>query len=124
MDRAATPEAARGVGGGAGRDDLRIPGSPREAGGGGGRGLRRDLRNGYAQTSVPPYAVRARPGAPVATPIEWDELPGMESRRYTVRNVLRRLAQKSDPWADSGGRVTAFPDARAELDRLVEEETE
>lgn len=64
------------------------------------------LRNGYAQTAVPPYAVRARPGAPVATPLEWDELGGMEPRRYTVRNVLKRLAQKQDPWRmiDDGAR--------------------
>ncbi|HZD65429.1 MAG TPA: non-homologous end-joining DNA ligase, partial [Acidimicrobiales bacterium] len=32
------------------------------------------LRNGYAQTSVAPYALRARPGAPVATPLFWEEL--------------------------------------------------
>ena len=32
------------------------------------------MRNAYAQTAVAPYAVRARRGAPVATPLEWDEL--------------------------------------------------
>ena len=32
------------------------------------------MRNAYAQTIVAPYAVRARPGAPVATPLHWDEL--------------------------------------------------
>jgi bifunctional non-homologous end joining protein LigD len=32
------------------------------------------LRNAYGQTSVPPYAVRPRSGAPVATPLSWDEL--------------------------------------------------
>lgn len=31
-------------------------------------------RNAYAQTMATPYSVRARPGAPVATPIERDEL--------------------------------------------------
>jgi bifunctional non-homologous end joining protein LigD len=31
-------------------------------------------RNAYAATAVPPYAVRPLPGAPVATPLEWDEL--------------------------------------------------
>ena len=35
----------------------------------GGRILVDVARNGYAQTAVPPYAVRPRPGAPVATPI-------------------------------------------------------
>ena len=32
------------------------------------------MRNGYGQTAVPPYAVRARAGAPVSTPIDWAEL--------------------------------------------------
>src|SRR5919112_1054977 len=31
-------------------------------------------RNGRAQTAVPAYAVRPRPGAPVATPLRWGEL--------------------------------------------------
>jgi bifunctional non-homologous end joining protein LigD len=59
-------------------------------------------RNAYAQTTVAPYAVRARPGAPVATPIEWDELSDATSNRYRVRNLFRRLAQKDDPWRDIG----------------------
>ncbi|MCA9510951.1 MAG: non-homologous end-joining DNA ligase, partial [Myxococcales bacterium] len=31
-------------------------------------------RNAHAQTAVAPYAVRAREGAPVATPVAWEEL--------------------------------------------------
>lgn len=56
------------------------------------------MRNAYAQTAVAPYAVRAINGAPIATPIDWDELPGVTPRRYTVRNIFRRLGQKEDPW--------------------------
>jgi bifunctional non-homologous end joining protein LigD len=58
------------------------------------------LRNGYGQTSVAAYSVRAHPSAPVATPIGWDELGSAEPRRYTVRNLFRRLGQKADPWAE------------------------
>lgn len=60
------------------------------------------LRNAYAQTSVSPYALRARPGAPVATPLDWDELndPDLHSQSYTVKNIFRRLGQKDDPWED------------------------
>lgn len=59
------------------------------------------LRNGYAQTAVAPYAVRALPTAPVATPLDWPEaLAGtMTARRYTIANIRARLAQKDDPWA-------------------------
>jgi bifunctional non-homologous end joining protein LigD len=59
-------------------------------------------RNAYAQTAVAPYSVRARPAAPVATPLEWRELDDarLEPQRYTIKNLFRRLAQKGDPWAE------------------------
>jgi bifunctional non-homologous end joining protein LigD len=56
-------------------------------------------RNGYAQTAVAPYAVRALPGAPVACPIDWRELGRIGPRDVTLRNAQRRLARKADPWA-------------------------
>jgi len=58
------------------------------------------LRIAYGQTAVPPYAVRARPGAPVATPLDWSEIGRTGPRTYTIRNIFRRLGQKADPWAD------------------------
>lgn len=59
------------------------------------------LRNAYGQTTVAPYAVRGRPGAPVATPLDWDELSrsGLSPRSYTVDNLFRRLGRKHDPWS-------------------------
>lgn len=57
-------------------------------------------RNGYGQTAVAPYSPRARPGAPVATPIEWDELGRVTPDRYTIRDIRKRLAHKGDPWRD------------------------
>jgi len=49
-------------------------------------------------TAVMPYSVRARPGAPVATPLRWEELedPGLDARAFTLRTVLGRA---EDPWA-------------------------
>ena len=82
------------------------------------------LRNGYAQTAVPPYAVRARPGAPVATPIGWDELSGMEPRRYTIENLFQRLGQKQDPWASIDRHGRPIGEARDALDELLEENEE
>jgi bifunctional non-homologous end joining protein LigD len=60
------------------------------------------LRNAYGQTAVAPYAVRARPGAPVATPLTWEEAlsADMTPRRYTIANIFRRMGQTDDPWAD------------------------
>ena len=59
-------------------------------------------RNGRGNTSIARYSTRARPGAPVATPLRWDELsPGVTANRYSVGNLRRRLAAlKTDPWAD------------------------
>jgi bifunctional non-homologous end joining protein LigD len=64
----------------------------------GGRVLVDAARNTYAQTAVAPYAVRAKPGAPVATPLFWDEVEDADPRRWTLRDVPRRLEQRGDPW--------------------------
>ena len=58
------------------------------------------LRNQRGQTSVCPYSLRARPGAPVATPLRWDELVRADSGALnSMRTIPRRLgALKSDPW--------------------------
>jgi bifunctional non-homologous end joining protein LigD len=68
----------------------------------GGRVYLDVMRNAYAQTAVAPYSVRARAGAPVATPLEWDELDtrGLRADRFTIRDVPKRLAGQRDPWAD------------------------
>ena len=81
----------------------------------GGRILVDVARNAYAQTAVPPYAVRPRPGAPVATPIDWEELSDSKLRpdRWTVKNVLRRLGAKGDPWADIASYARGISRARA-----------
>ncbi len=56
------------------------------------------MRIAYAQTVVSPYAVRARDGAPIATPVDWDELGGVTAQKYTIRNIFRRMGRKDDPW--------------------------
>jgi bifunctional non-homologous end joining protein LigD len=57
-------------------------------------------RTRYAHTAVMPYTVRGKPGAPVATPLDWDELRNVDSaRRFTIRNIFRRLGGRgADPW--------------------------
>ncbi len=58
------------------------------------------FRNDRGATAVAPYSTRARPGAPVATPLFWDELsPKLPPNHFTVENLPRRLALlKEDPW--------------------------
>lgn len=58
------------------------------------------LRNSYGQTSVAPYSLRARPGAPIAAPLHWKELSktNLGPRSFHLKNIFRRLSQKKDPW--------------------------
>ncbi|MDO3397028.1 non-homologous end-joining DNA ligase [Nocardioides sp. SOB44] len=58
------------------------------------------MRNGYGQTLVPPYAVRARPGAPVSAPITWAELGSVEPDQVHLHDLDRRLQRCGDPWAE------------------------
>ncbi|MGV9276737.1 non-homologous end-joining DNA ligase [Streptomyces griseosporeus] len=75
-------------------------------------------RNGYAQTAVAPYTVRARPGAPVAVPIAWEQLddPDLGPRRWTLADAVEHA--RTDPWAAVSGRGRALGPARRRLDAL------
>ncbi|SMO58573.1 non-homologous end-joining DNA ligase [Fodinibius sediminis] len=58
------------------------------------------LHNAYGQNSIAPYSVRPLKSAPVATPLDWDELNNgkLHAQSYTLKNILRRMGQKKDPW--------------------------
>jgi bifunctional non-homologous end joining protein LigD len=75
-------------------------------------------RNAFGQTAVPPYGVRARAGAPVAAPIEWDELGRVTPSRFTIRNLNRRLKQRGDPWAGMHRRARSLSRAEVQLRKL------
>ena len=50
------------------------------------------LRNGRGATAVAAFSTRARSGAPVSTPVSWDELPSIRSgNQYRVGNLAARL---------------------------------
>ena len=78
----------------------------------GGRVLVDVARNTYGQTTVAPYAVRALPGAPVATPLAWEELedPDLHPRRWTLAVVPGRLEERGDPWAGIAADARALPE--------------
>jgi len=53
------------------------------------------FRNDYTATAIADYAVRARPGAPVAMPLDWRELKGLTSgSQFTMKDVLMRAKNK------------------------------
>jgi bifunctional non-homologous end joining protein LigD len=77
-------------------------------------------RNGYAQLVAPAYAVRAKKGAPVSVPLEWNELKkkGLRSTSFTIRNIFARLEQVEDPWADFWASGASLAAARRRLSRV------
>jgi bifunctional non-homologous end joining protein LigD len=59
------------------------------------------VQNARGHHAVPPYVVRAVPGAPVSMPLSWRELrDDLDPKRFNVRTAAARLArQKHDPIA-------------------------
>ncbi len=56
-------------------------------------------RNTQSATSVAPYSLRARDGAPVSMPIAWEEISRVTPNGISLKGALKRL-EKPDPWAD------------------------
>jgi bifunctional non-homologous end joining protein LigD len=75
-------------------------------------------RNGYAQTFVAPYSLRARPGAAAATPIDWPELGKAEPDGWDPKRLKQRIARKADPWRDIHEHAASAAKARERLRRL------
>ena len=76
------------------------------------------MRNAYAQLAVAPYVVRARPGAPVATPLSWAELDDgrLTPGQFTINTVPGRISElgsSGDPWSGLGRRRYRLARARA-----------
>lgn len=59
------------------------------------------MQNAKGHHAVPPYVLRAVPGAPVSTPLHWQELtPPLDPSAYNLKTIFRRLArQQHDPMA-------------------------
>jgi bifunctional non-homologous end joining protein LigD len=74
-------------------------------------------RNTWAQTAVPPYAVRVRANASVAMPLNWEELDAVVPDAWTVRNVNDRLESTPDPWVDIEGRTGSIDALRDWISR-------
>lgn len=75
------------------------------------------LRNERGATAIAPYSLRARSGAPVATPVSWKELPEYDSAAaYTLETIGSRLAaMKADPWPGYFDTRQAITDARLDF---------
>lgn len=57
------------------------------------------FRNDAESTAIASWSVRARPGAPVALPVGWEELEPREKPVVSLRDAPARL-EEPDPWRD------------------------
>ena len=83
----------------------------------GGRILVDTGRNGYSATFAAPYAVRAKPAAPVSAPCTWEELArgDADPRAFTLRMMPARMAVVGDLWSDLRSRGRSLRPATERL---------
>jgi bifunctional non-homologous end joining protein LigD len=68
------------------------------------------LQNGEGKTIVAPYTLRALDGAPVSTPLVWDEVTeALDPRKFTLRTALDRVAERGDLFAPALGPGKRIP---------------
>lgn len=81
------------------------------------------MRNASGHTSVAPYAVRARPRAPVAAPLHWDELLDGATKPdlWTLKTLPARLERDGDPWRLIARHSQSLGSATRRLARLLAE---
>jgi bifunctional non-homologous end joining protein LigD len=78
------------------------------------------MRNAYAQTVVASYGVRGRPGAPVATPLNWAEVEddALRPGQFSIETIRARLDGGTDPWADFAESRHGLGEAAKRLAKL------
>jgi bifunctional non-homologous end joining protein LigD len=55
------------------------------------------LQNSRGQTIAAPYSLRPLPGAPVSTPLDWNEVNNtLDPRQLNINTIFKRLEQKGD----------------------------
>ncbi len=75
------------------------------------------IRNSYSQTSVSPYAIRALENAPIATPLDWEELNDktLNAQKFTINSIFKRLETKSNLWIDFDLKAKDISNAQRKL---------
>jgi bifunctional non-homologous end joining protein LigD len=77
------------------------------------------LQNASSKTIAAPYVLRAYPGAPVATPLEWEEVKrGLHPLQFHLRNARQRFAEKGDLFAGVLHKPQRLEEALAKLEEI------
>ncbi len=80
-------------------------------------------RNSYAATAVAPYSVRPYDGAPVATPLHWDDIQHdkkLSSQSYNIKNIFERLKEDGDAWKDINKHAVSIKTPQKNFEKLIE----
>jgi bifunctional non-homologous end joining protein LigD len=71
-------------------------------------------QNGRLKTMVAPYSIRAVEGAPVSTPLDWDEVDArLDPAKFTIHTVPERLCKRGDLFAPALAGKQRLPEFRA-----------
>jgi bifunctional non-homologous end joining protein LigD len=78
------------------------------------------LQNRRGQTMASAYSLRPREGAPVSTPLRWDELkPSLKPNQFHIHNILKRIKKVGDLWEETIGKGINMEESLKRLDRLM-----
>ena len=79
------------------------------------------MRNGFGAHAVAPYSVRARPGAPVAMPIDWAEVEdrSLRANRYTIRDAVTIVEERGDRWEGMSASAGSVGSAAKKLSKVA-----
>ncbi len=79
------------------------------------------MQQSSGKTISAPYVLRAYPGAPVATPLEWREVrPGLTPQQFHLRNILERFSRLGDLFGGVLDRPQRLEGAMERLERLIQ----
>jgi bifunctional non-homologous end joining protein LigD len=78
------------------------------------------LQNATGKTISAPYVLRAYPGAPVATPLSWDEVrPGLTPAQFHIANALRRFERVGDLFSGVLSQPQEIEPALEKVEKLI-----
>ena len=78
------------------------------------------LQNGRSKTIAAPYVLRAYGGAPVATPLEWQEVQhGLHPTQFNITNALDRFAERGDLFAGVLNAPQELDKALIKIEKLM-----
>jgi bifunctional non-homologous end joining protein LigD len=83
------------------------------------------LQNRRGQTMTAPYSLRPRRGAPVSTPLRWEEVQqGLSPLDFTIQNIQERIDEVGDLWRGVLGPGIDMEGALARMQKMWQKATE